>query len=96
MGRGIWKEEYKDKYGLNNVTELRLIPYLQYLCVNHQAVDPHKINAEERKIMGKWRDEGRLTYSMSEPVSMTKETWDWMNEIMWESYAVQLGGEQDG
>ena len=87
--RGAWKEEYKKTHGLNNYIELRLIPYIQYLAVNRLAVDPAKINADERKILQKWRNEGKLMFGMFEPVALTKQMWDWMNEVLWDSYVLK-------
>ena len=86
--RGMWKEEYKEKYGLENVTELRLVPYFQYLIVNQMSVDPSKISSEERQILSKWKQEGKIDYSMSHSCSCTRSFWDWMNNILWDSYAL--------
>ena len=85
MSRGMLTDEIKDKYGIT-LKELRLIPYLQYLLVNHMPVDPNKIDAEERSIFSKWQDEGNITFSCRETVTTTKEFWDWMNEVLWDSY----------
>ena len=94
MSRGMLTDEIKDKYGIT-LKELRLIPYLQYLLVNHMPVDPNKIDEEERNILSKWQNEGKITFSCSEAVTTTKEFWDWMNEVMWDSYVphMEMEGE---
>ena len=89
--RGIWKKEYKEKYGIEDVTELRLIPYFQYLILNQMPVDPNKINREERQILAKWKQEGKIDYSMTSACRCTRPFWDWMNDILWDSYALHLG-----
>lgn len=87
--RGAYTEEIKNKYDIT-VTELRLIPYLQYLIVNRYPVSPEKITTEEREVLKKWRDEGKITFSTQITCSCTKEFWDFMNEVLWDSYAAQL------
>lgn len=85
MNRGILTEEIKTKYGIT-IKELRLIPYFHYLLINHKPIDPLKIDSEERKILSKWKNEGKITFSMSESVTATKEFWDFMNNVLWDSY----------
>ena len=85
MSRGMLTEELTNKYNIT-VKELRLIPYFQYLLVNQMSVDPNKIDAEERKILKKWQDEGKITFSCSETVTATREFWDFMNDVLWDSY----------
>ena len=87
--RGVLTSEIKEKYNIT-VEELRLIPYLQYLLVNHMRVDPAKINEKERKILQKWRDEGKITFSVQEPCTITKEFWDFINNILFDSYVPEL------
>lgn len=89
MSRGMFTEELKEKYGVNNVKELRLLPYIQYLLVNHLSVDPNKIDSTEREILIRWRDEGKITFSCTEPMTTTKEFWDWLNEVMWVAYVLK-------
>ena len=85
MSRGMLTEELATKYGIT-LKELRLIPYFQYLLINHMSVDPSKIDAEEREILKKWRDAGKITFSCSETVTTTREFWDFMNDVLWDSY----------
>lgn len=85
MSRGVFTEELGKKYSITK-KELRLIPYFQYLLVNNSSVDPKRIDSEERMIFQKWRDEGKITFSSSSPCTCTKEFWDFMNNILWDSY----------
>ncbi len=88
MSRGIITEEIKEKYQMT-VKEFRLIPYVQYLLVNQMPVDPQKIDAEEREILQSWRDKGYLTFSMKEPLTVSREFWDMMNDFLWDCYVLQ-------
>lgn len=85
MARGCLTDEIKEKYNIT-LKQLRLLPYFQYLLMNESRLDASKIDAEERTILQQWRDEGKITFSISEPCTCTKEFWDWMNEILWEAY----------
>lgn len=72
MNRGMLTDEIKNKYGIDT-KELRLIPYFQYLLLNNMPVDRAKIDAEEREILKRWRDEGKITFSCQECCTSTKE-----------------------
>ena len=65
--------------------ELRLMPYIQYVMMNEQKIEPNKINSDERKILQKWRDEGFIEGGAS-GLSITKEFWEFMCEILFEAY----------
>ena len=93
MARGCLTDEIRNKYGIT-LKELRLLPYFQYLLMNEEHVDPRKIDYEELAILQEWRDEGKITYSVSEPCTCTKEFWNWMNEILWESYVPKYQEEK--
>ena len=54
--------------------------------MNSRPIDPNKIDAEERKILQEWRDQGHITFSMSEPCTCTKKFWDIMSEILYDAY----------
>ena len=86
--RGILTDKIKNKFGIT-LKELRLIPYLQY-CLMNGPIDPRKIDEEEREILQKWRDEGKITFSIKYECTCTKEFWDFMNEVLWESYVKHL------
>ena len=65
--------------------ELRFIPYLVYVMMNEQRIEPRKINQEEREILSKWRKEGYLSGGMS-LMEVTKEFWDFLCEITFLGY----------
>ena len=89
MNRGQLTDDIKKKYNIT-LKQLRLLPYFQYLLMNNGAIDPRKIDDEERKILAKWRDEGKITFSILEGCTCTREFWNWMNEILWETYVPHL------
>lgn len=72
------------------ITELRLMPYIQYQMMNEQRLDPRKINEDERKILSVWREKGWIEGGAS-GLNITKEFWDGINEILWLSYVVGEG-----
>ena len=90
--RGCLTEVIKNKYAIS-LKELRLLPYFQYLLMNEMSVDPSKIDGEERAILQKWRDAGKITFSMQEPCTCTEEFWNWMNEVLWMAYVPHLEKE---
>jgi len=68
-----------------SLTELRLIPYIQYVMVNERKIDPRKCNEDDRKILQKWRKEGYIEGGAS-GLAITKEFWDFMCEILFIAY----------
>ena len=66
--------------------ELRLMPYLSYCLQNMMPVDPNKMTQAEKEILQKWHDEGKITFSMTEPCTATKEFWMEMSEILYYGY----------
>ena len=73
-------------------TELRLLPYIQYVMMNEQRLDIRKINSEEREILKKWKEEDWREGGAS-GLSICKEFWDFMSEVLWEGYVV--GGSSE-
>ncbi len=65
--------------------ELRLIAYVQYVMVNEQKINPTRVNQDEREILSKWREEGFIEGGAS-GLSITKEFWDFMCEMLFETY----------
>jgi hypothetical protein len=91
MGRGTLTNEVKEKakelFGWEiDVTELRLIPYLLYCCVNSENIDVRKCYQAEREILSKWRKAGLIEGGASD-LYVTRKMWDIGNEIMWIAYA---------
>lgn len=68
-------------------TELRLYPYLDYLMKNEQRIDPRRVNQEDREILQTLRTEGHIEGGAS-GLSMTKEFYDYINQVLWYSYVV--------
>jgi len=66
-------------------TELRLIPYLQYVMVNSQKLDIRKINQDERIILAKWKNRGFIEGGAS-GMRMTEEFWNFMCKILLYGY----------
>lgn len=66
-------------------TELHLIPYLQYVMVNEQVIDPKKINREEREILSLLRTAGHIEGGMT-GLSVTREFFDFMCSVLFDAY----------
>ncbi len=86
QGRGQLTDRIKKKskellgYEINQ-TELRLMPYIQYVMVNEQRIDINHINEEEREILSKWRKSKHIEGGASS-LQITKEFWDIICEIV--------------
>ena len=65
--------------------ELRLMPYIVYVMMNEQKLDPNKIIKEERAIIQKWRDLGYIEGGAS-GLSITEEFWGILSKIMFAGY----------
>lgn len=62
-------------------TELRLMPYIMYVMVNSQRIDPAKINQEEREVLSKWREAGHIEGGAG-GLTITEEFWNILCEIV--------------
>ena len=71
-------------------TELRLIPYIQYLMVNEQRLDISKLKQDERVILRKWKD-AELIDGGATGLSITEDFWNFMCEVLFQSYVKQEG-----
>ena len=71
-----------------STTELRLMPYVQFVMVNNQKIEPNKINQEERDILSKWRKLGWIEGGAAE-MSISKEFWDAIHELLWLGYVTE-------
>ena len=95
IGRGILTKEVQEiaKKHIGReitVTELRLIPYIQNVMVNEQKLDIRKINQDERNVLRKWKDV-ELIEGGASGLAITKPFWDFMCEILFQSYVKQEG-----
>lgn len=68
-------------------TELRLMPYIQYVMMNDQKLDPRKINQEEREILRLWKEEGHIEGGAC-GLAITREFWDAICAILWFGYII--------
>ncbi len=68
--------------------ELRMLPYLDFLMKNEQRIDPRKINSEERVILQELKKQGHIRGGVC-GLSMTKEFYDAIQQILWIAYVVQ-------
>lgn len=83
------KARSKDLLGYEvGVRELRLMPYIQFVMMNDQRLDPRKINEEERAILAKWREAGHIEGGAS-GLSVTREFWDIINDLLFMGYVSQ-------
>lgn len=73
-------------------TELRLYPYLDFVMKNDQWIDPRKINQDERQVLAILRQEGHIEGGMS-GLSMTKEFFDYLNNVLWAGYVCNAYNE---
>ena len=91
MGRGMLTEKVQHEAmavlgrELISVRELRLMPYVQFVMINNQRLEPNKVSAEERGVLQKWREEGYIEGGAG-GLAITREFWDAINHILWFSY----------
>lgn len=91
-GRGALTPEIQNVANLHlgrdiTRTELRLMPYIQYVMVNDQKLDPRKVNGEERQILRRWKDEGYIEGGAC-GLAITREFWDAIHAILWFGYVI--------
>lgn len=80
------KKKSKETLGYEiSLRELRLMPYVQFIMMNDQKIDPNKINQEERNILSSWREKGYIEGGAS-GLAVTKEFYDAVSEILWLGY----------
>lgn len=89
--RGMLTEDIqavaRERLGYEITTlELRLMPYLLFTMTDSGKLDPKRINAEERKALAKWREQGHIEGGAG-GLGMSKEFWDTISEILWLGYA---------
>ena len=65
--------------------ELRLMPYIQYVMINEQKLQPQLMNPSDRKIFARWKANGWVDGGMT-GLRITKDFWDAITEIIWVSY----------
>jgi hypothetical protein len=68
--------------------ELRLIPYLDH-CAKNWGFDKAYITQKERDIISKWKKRGFIDFSFYPYpgyVSIRRDFYDFMNEVLWLGY----------
>jgi hypothetical protein len=68
-----------------SVTELRLMPYIDYVMKNDQRIDIRKVNQEDREVLSLLRKEGHIDGGAS-GLSITKEYYDFIQQVLWLGY----------
>lgn len=98
-GRGALTQAIKNKslallgYEITQ-RELRLMPYVQSVMMNSkQAIDPSKVNPEERQILSQWREKGYIEGGAS-GMGISKDFWNAISEFLWLAY-VNHNEEED-
>jgi len=80
------KERSKDLFGYEiTQTELRMLPYIQYVMTNDQKLDPRKVNQEERDILRKWKEAKHIEGGAS-GLGITREFWDIICSLIFLGY----------
>ena len=64
-----------------NQTELRLMPYIQYVMVNSQKIDIRHCNQNDREILQKWREAGHIEGGAS-GLQISEDFWNIICEII--------------
>lgn len=68
-----------------NQTELRLLPYIDYVMKNDQKINPTKVNRDEREFLGFLRQGGHIEGGAS-GLAITRDFYDFVQEVLWYSY----------
>ncbi|MDE2232973.1 MAG: hypothetical protein KGJ90_02465 [Patescibacteria group bacterium] len=73
--------------------EYRLMPYVHYVMMNEQRLDPARISGDERKILRKWKDAGYIEGGAA-GLSMTKEFYEILCALLWYGYVAYRDEDQ--
>ncbi|MCK5237086.1 MAG: hypothetical protein KAR06_08880 [Deltaproteobacteria bacterium] len=66
--------------------ELRLMVYIQYVMTNEQKIKRECVNPVERDILVKWEDRKFIERRAFFSLTITKEFWDIISEIIYLGY----------
>ena len=69
-----------------SITELRLYPYIDYCIKNGGYMDRSKINRAELEILHSYDCITQLERLSSGYVCVSKEFYDFIQQVLWESY----------
>ena len=92
--RGVLTEKISEKHNITQ-EELRLMPYIQYCCINNLPVNPRRISPNERMILKEWIKKGLMVGNSSEEVAVTRKFWDKINDCLWYAYANKMLEENE-
>lgn len=65
--------------------ELRLMPYVQYVLINDQVIEPVRITGDERDILSDWRMRGWIEGGAG-GLSVSLEFWQALHSILLLAY----------
>ena len=65
-------------------TELRLMPYFQYVMVNSQEIGMDNVNLDERKILTKWQE--KVWIEKGRPLHCSQDFWEILMKILFVAY----------
>jgi len=72
------------------LTELRLMPYIQYRAMNERTISWPQVNDDETSVLRQWEDKGFLkidTNTARNPrFTLTKKFYDALSEILYLAY----------
>lgn len=85
MSRGKLTDKVKEvmqKEGFEGtVRELRLLPYIMVRLLDNRNLDPSVISSEEREILCKWKEEGKLS-GITSNFGVTEDFLDKMIKVL--------------
>jgi len=89
-GRGTFTPEIDAKMASflgrpSSQLELRLLPYIHAVLINHGYIDQRRINNDERDLLALLTEEGHIE-SWIPSLVVNKQFWDFMSEMLWISY----------
>lgn len=67
--------------------DLRLIPYLHYVIINHGVINMRKLNEDEWARLQQWEDAGLLAIVGDTITRVTPRLWMAINHLLWLGYA---------
>lgn len=68
-----------------DVVELRLMPYILYVMMNEQRIDPQKIDPTEQDILEKWSKAGHIEDGAG-GLQITEKFWNILCRIIFLGY----------
>ena len=80
-------DKAKDMLGIKlTVTELRLMPYIQYVMMNDRCIYADKVNEMELAIIAEWQGRGWISGDIYNDMHISKEFWFAIADILYLAY----------